>query len=189
VRKRRGAFSLFEILLVIAIVVILAALAYPSLNGWVTGGKGLTGKPGQVGALDEVRGKLADARARAMEEGRPYRFAVMPGKGNYRIAPDDDESWGQGGGAEGGSGRKPLVFAGALPPGSLFSDPHAVTPATDSHTALPPEQVSPGSYQTLVTFLADGTARDNGQIAVSTVGAPRAVVLTIQALTGNVTTQ
>jgi hypothetical protein len=137
-----------------------------------------------------VRGKLAEASARAREEGRPYRFSVMPGKGNYRIAPDDDDSWGQGGGGglEGPSGRKPLVLADALPPGSLFCDPGAVTTATDEHTALAPGQVSPGSYQTLVTFLPDGTARDNGQIAVSTVGA-RPVVVTIQASTGNVTTQ
>jgi Tfp pilus assembly protein FimT len=175
--------------LVVAMVAILAAMAYPSLNGLV-GKDGLSGKPGQTAALDEVRGKLAVAKARAREDGRPYRFAVLPGKGNYRIAPDSDEFWGQGSSSDtaSGHGPKPLVFAGALPPGSLFSEANAAIRAADGNTYTDPQQVSPGSYQTLVTFLPDGTARDNGQIAVSTVEA-QPVVVKVLALTGNVITQ
>jgi prepilin-type N-terminal cleavage/methylation domain-containing protein len=191
VQKRRNGFTLFEMVLVLAIVVILAAMAYPALSNLV-GKDGLSGKRGQTAALDDLRGKLAEARSRAMDEGRPYRVAVMPGKGNFRVAPDGDQYWGGSGQAAGNNqGRKPLVLACALPHGSRFADPDAI-PASSSNadevTSQAPDQVSPSAYQKLVVFRPDGTARDDARIAVVTVGT-RPVVCQIRAMTSNLTTQ
>jgi len=192
VQKRRSAFTLFEMVLVMAIIVILAAMVYPTLNQLI-GNQGLTGKRGQTAALDDLRGKLAEARSRAMDEGRPYRVSVVPGKGNLRVAPDSDEFWGgssSNSAASDSQGRKPLVLACSLPAGSHFASPDAIPAASsnkDECLSSEPEQVPTSEYQNLVVFLPNGTARDTGRIAVTTVGA-RPVVVEIQALTGNLTT-
>src|SRR5713226_8115007 len=60
-------------------MVILAAIAYPSLDS-------LLGTFRMNAAADMVRANWADARAYAMNEGRAYRFAVISGKGNFRVA-------------------------------------------------------------------------------------------------------
>jgi prepilin-type N-terminal cleavage/methylation domain-containing protein len=193
VRKPRKGYTLLEVVLVSAIAVVLVAIAYPSLNG-LSGKDGLTGKRGQKAAVDQVKGKLAEARALAMEEGRAYRFAILPGKGNYRFAPDSDDFWGQGGASSPAShGEKELVVAGALPHGTCFCDPEATPKSSrngreDEPTSDEPDKVSASSYQLLVTFLPDGTVRDDGKIGVKTVGAAL-VVLKLKALTGVVTTQ
>jgi prepilin-type N-terminal cleavage/methylation domain-containing protein len=188
-RKRRSAYTLFELLLVLAILVVLAAIAFPTLNG-LSGNKGLTGKRGQTAALDGVRSAVARARARAMADGVPYRLAVVPGKGNYRIAPDTDQYWG-GASSGQGAGGKVLVVSDALVEGSCFGTPNSdqgSAPRSGEQTALPPREVASGRYQTLVTFLPDGSARDDGKIAVCTAEANR-VIVKVQALTGVVTTQ
>jgi len=191
-RKRRSGYTLMELVLVLAIGVVLATIAYPALSG-LSGNKGLTGKRGQTAALDGVRGAVAKARALAMKNGTPYRLAIVPGKGNYRIAPDTDQFWGGGsGGNSQAAGGKLSVVADALQEGSCFGEPNsdqAHTPKEGDPTALSPKEVDSGRYQTLVTFLPDGTARDDARIAVATLEAPKRVIVKIQALTDIVTTQ
>jgi hypothetical protein len=172
-----------ELVLVCAMMVVVASMAYPLL-GTLSGPDGLTGKPGQKAALDVLRSKLADARSRAMREGKAYRVAVVPKKGNYRVAPDSDDFW--SGPGEGSSGT---VVAGALPHGSCFcaADGSADSCPTEN-TAQEPEQVDPASYQKLVTFLPNGTATEEGKIGVKVVDALR-VIVTVHADTGVVTTQ
>src|SRR5262245_60047620 len=85
-KKRRTGATLFEILLVMAIVVIISAMAFPSLSA-------MYGSYKINGAVDSVRSAWADARARAIEEGRPYRFAVEPSGSSYRVAPDHPDYW------------------------------------------------------------------------------------------------
>src|SRR5205823_247476 len=87
VRQPRRAFSLFELLLVIALIVLLAAIAYPTLDGALATFR-------ITEAADMVRACWADARAHAMNEGQAYRFAVLPGQGNFRVAPDSPDYWG-----------------------------------------------------------------------------------------------
>jgi len=40
-------------------------------------------------AADQVKSRWAEARAKAMEQGKPYRFQVMDSN-TFRVAPDDD---------------------------------------------------------------------------------------------------
>src|SRR5262249_12697428 len=89
---RRRAFTLFEVVLVLALMVILGALAYPNLDSLYSDFR-------WTQASDQVRACWAEARAHAMNEGRTYRFAVVNNSGNYRLAPDSSEFWASNSGA------------------------------------------------------------------------------------------
>src|SRR5262252_3738325 len=85
----RRAFTLLEMILVLTIVVILLSLAYPSFTS-------MQRQYRLEGAADAAKAGMASARAQAIEEGRPYRFAIVPGKGNFRVAPDSPAYWSGG---------------------------------------------------------------------------------------------
>ncbi|HZT80374.1 MAG TPA: hypothetical protein VFA26_09135 [Gemmataceae bacterium] len=187
-RSGRPSYTLFELLLVLAVLVILAALAYPSLSK-ARGGYALRE------AVDQVRTAWAEARTHAVNEGQPYRFAVVPGQGNFRIAPDAAAYW------SGGDlppvndpSNRPLVHEGALPRGIRFNlDGTGAPPGGD--TSQSPDKVDPSSYTTVVTFLPDGTAQtpaggvDNEDVVVITlrVAGVRPMQLKLRTLTGAVT--
>src|SRR5260370_627756 len=76
----RSAFTLLELIMVMTILVILAVLSYPSINA-------MYGSYRVEAAADQVRAAWAEARTHAANEGRPYRFSVVPNKRNFRVAP------------------------------------------------------------------------------------------------------
>src|SRR5690349_19359062 len=88
--RRRPGFTLFELVLVLAVMVVVAAISYPSIDSVFNSYKVGTG-------ADAVRAGWAKARAQAMNDGIPYRFSVMPNTGNFRIAPDLPDFWGGNG--------------------------------------------------------------------------------------------
>ena len=71
-RNRRPGFTLIEVLLVMAIILIMAAVAFPTLSA-------MWGDVRAKAAADQVRAAWTEARARAIEDNRAYRFAVEPG--------------------------------------------------------------------------------------------------------------
>jgi type II secretion system protein H len=81
-RPRRPAFTLIEVLAVLAVMIIVAAVLIPSLAGF-------RGDTRQRAAADVIRAELASARARAKDEGRPYRVALHESRTRIRRAPDD----------------------------------------------------------------------------------------------------
>src|SRR5206468_2391955 len=103
-RSHRTGFTLFEMVIVLALMVILAGIFYPSL-------KGMFGYFKLHGGVDSVRAAWAHARGRAIEEARPYRFAIEPGGAHYRVAPDDPKYW------PGDGGEPGVVLEKALPAG------------------------------------------------------------------------
>src|SRR5581483_8551961 len=141
---RRG-FTLVEVLLVVAVIVILGAMAYPSIEA-------MYGDVRLSAAADQIRGRWADARTQAIQEGRAYRFAVQQ-DGQYRIAPDAAEFWTGGGGTVAGgdadtdSDTPPLVVEESLPKGIVFGDETNNADGTDS-----------GPWTTIVRFLPTGAA-------------------------------
>src|SRR5438270_8209466 len=167
---RRG-FTILEVLLVAAIIVMLAAMAYPSIEA-------MYGDLRLTAAADQVRARWADARARAIDEGRPYRFATQP-DGQYKIAPDTADFWSDSGVATAGdvneSDSPPLVIEESLPEGLTFADESG---AGDSS----------GPWQTAIKFLPDGTASTDKTITIQAEGY-RPVRLHVRALTGAVTTE
>lgn len=178
-RPRRG-YTLLETALVGAVILILATLSYPAL-------KSSYGYYKLQGAIDSVRAAWAQARSRAIEEGRPYRFALEEGGTHFRVAPDNQDYW---------SGSVPsddpegvgLVLEQAVPAGVGFTvNGDASTPAPE----LPEkEEVPPPSGQWSITavFLPDGTAKQNVRILFQHKGVtPKA--LQLRGLTGTVTVQ
>ena len=176
----RQAFTLFEIIVVMALLVVVAALVYPSLESGY-------GYYKVRGAADTVRGALAEARTRAMEEGRPYRFAVVWGKGNFRIAPEGAEFWAGSDAAptQSSDGEPPLIVSDALRPPIRFRRTDGSRGDADADTVLPADAIDPSQWSPVATLLPDGTAREDVEVTLEVDGA-RPVLVKLRALTGGV---
>jgi prepilin-type N-terminal cleavage/methylation domain-containing protein len=180
-RQRRRGYTLIEVVLVMALMVILAAIGYPSIESMYTSVK-------VDGAADSVRAAWAEAQAHAVKEGRPYRFAVVPGKGNYRVAPDSSDYWNGGVPKEPEDGQDPpIVLTGSLPKGIAFTEGSGPPPA-DEDTALPDNAVSSSEWVSTAVFLSDGTAQDDVDIHLQLEGA-RPMVIHLRSMTGVVTVE
>jgi type II secretory pathway pseudopilin PulG len=179
----RRAYTLFELTLVLVLLVLLAAIAFPTLDS-------LLGTFRMNAAADMVRTNWADARSYAMNEGRAYRFAVVPGKGNFRVAPDSSDYWSGNDPQPVDPNNPPLVMDDTLPKGVRFSTPDTYQSlALDAgDSALPAGSVDPSSWSTIVTFLPDGTTKEDVEI-VFTGGGARPLDIKLRALTGAVTVQ
>jgi prepilin-type N-terminal cleavage/methylation domain-containing protein len=179
----RPGYTLLELVLVLALLVIVGAMVYPSLDA-------MYGDYKLTAATDMVRAHWAEARARAVEEGQPYRFGVVLNQGNYRIAPDSGAYWSGGEPpAPDDPALRPLVVEDALPKGVRFATPDIIqnNPASlPGDSALPAGSVDPGSWTKLVTFLPDGTSLEDVEIVFQARGG-RPLSLRLRALTGVVT--
>jgi prepilin-type N-terminal cleavage/methylation domain-containing protein len=178
--KRRG-YTLFEIVIVVALLVLLAGLTIPSIES-------MYGDYRLQAAVDEVGGNWASLRARAIIEGRPYRFAVNGDE--FRGAPDDPAYWSGGDPpVTGDSTATPLVVQDSLPRGIRFDngdDSSASGPADSAGNA----GTSPSSdgWSTLAVFLPDGTADQDVQLVFrSPTAGP--ITLQLRALTGGMSTR
>src|SRR5713226_1444067 len=121
-------------------MVILAAIAYPSLDS-------LLGTFRMNAAADMIRANWADARAYAMNEGRAYRFAVVPGKGNFHVAPDNPDYWSGNDPGPTEPNNPPLVVDDSLPRGVRFATPdtYQTTLLDGGASSLPVGTVDSGS--------------------------------------------
>jgi prepilin-type N-terminal cleavage/methylation domain-containing protein len=183
---RRG-FTLLELIIVLALVVILASLAYPSLTAMQRSYR-------VEGAADGAKAGMLTARAHAIEEGRPYRFAIVPGKGNFRVAPDSPDFWGGGAPPPATEGTPaPLVLEDTLPKGTFFGD--GGQGQEGDETSLEEGAVSPSMWKPIAIFLPDGSARSpegtddslhTVEVPVGTEGT-RPLVVNLRLLTGTVT--
>jgi prepilin-type N-terminal cleavage/methylation domain-containing protein len=174
---RRG-FTLLELILVMTILVILAAISFPSIES-------MYGYYRLQGAADALRSSWADARTRAMEEGRPYRFSVVMGMGNYRVAPDSADYWAGDPPAPADANNPPLVQSDALPKGIRFRRADSPSEAGSSDTVLPADSVGSNQWTSLAVFLPDGTARDDVAVVLEAGGA-RPLMVRLRGLTGGV---
>lgn len=82
-RRRRG-YTILELLVVLAVLILLGAVILPSLTGF-------DGNTKQRAAADLVRQRLAEARAKAAERGVPFRLAVNTDMTRVRVAQDGDD--------------------------------------------------------------------------------------------------
>jgi prepilin-type N-terminal cleavage/methylation domain-containing protein len=142
----RRAFTLFELLLVLALLVILAGIALPSINAMYADSR-------VTAAVDQVQAHWAAARSHAIREGRPYRFAVAVNGNGFRVAPDSPEFWGGGDSPSAAEGREPpMAVEDALPNGIRFADDNGSVGE------------GAGGWTPVAVFLPDGTARDDAEI-------------------------
>lgn len=169
---RRTGFTILEVLLVLAIMVLLSAITYPSIEA-------MYGDVRLNAAADQIRARWADARTQAIEEGRPYRFAVQP-DGKYRVAPDTSEFWSGGGTGDGttpnDTDTPPIDVEEFLPKGVKFSD-GGLANAGDPGDS--------GGWVTVVRFLPDGSTSQDVEIVFEAPGC-RPLSLKLRALTGSV---
>jgi type II secretory pathway pseudopilin PulG len=181
IQSARAAFTLFEMILVLAVVIILSAAVYPSLEGMYCDSK-------VTAAGDMVRGAWAEGQAHAMNEGRPYRFAVSYGTGDFRLAPDTADLWaGAGDSAPAYDPANPmLVLKSSMPKGVRFAagDPPPGNPSDQNNPPVAQQQApDSGAWSRVVTFLPDGSAREDASIVINARGA-RPLEVRIRGLTG-----
>jgi len=159
---RRRGFTLMELVLVMALMVIAASLIAPVVDSMMN--------PNQVAAsVDAVRSIWMEARGRAMEEGRPYRFSVQENSGKFKIEPDDQDEPG----AEAGASKE-----GDLPsPCAFVESGEAIMGNAGGGGG--------GEWKSIAIFLPDGTARDDAKVHFGRQGLPTAT-LKLRALTGTI---
>jgi len=159
---RRGGFTLLELFLVLAILVLLGALTWPALTGPLAVQRLKSG-------ADKVRIQFVQARLDAVSKGRVVQFRFTPAGDRFLIEsmPTPEAMTADadvGGSSEGGSADESLQdgapvedqlpegvrFAG----GSVASDLRAVAALAQS-AALPPDG---DSWSEPIFFYPDGSA-------------------------------
>ena len=173
--KRRGGFTILEMVLVLAVIVMLSAMAYPTMAGWFKSEKLKT-------ATDTIREAIALARHLAIEEGEPYRLCIVEGGGNLRAAPDRDEFW------TGGTGDDSEEHEDSLPNGVVVSIDHGVSDGEfmdfgDRQTAQEVGAVNPSSWVQVAVFFPDGRADTDATLMCEGLGV-RSIIIHLRALTG-----
>jgi len=163
----------------LAIIGIVFSLAYPSSIEMYDHYRLLA-------AADSVRSGWVGARSHAVEEGQRYRFAVVPGKGNFRIAPDSAEYW-DGSHPETNADYPPFVFEGTLGKGIRFTINGTGGEDDDtSDSSVEIGAVDSGQWTTQAFFDADGTSPEDVTITLAIPGS-RPVVLSLRGLTCSTT--
>jgi prepilin-type N-terminal cleavage/methylation domain-containing protein len=167
VARQPAGFTLLELMLVMAVLLVAAAITVPVIDSMMTTGN-------VKAARDMVRARWADIRGRAMKEGRPWKFSVIYQTGQFKIEPEDpnEPSDSSDDLATGSSDR---TGEGELPPKVLFAKDQGSVGVSGGG----------GNYETLVVYLADGTARDDVQVLFGTAGS-QPIGLQLRALTGAV---
>ncbi|MBX9626959.1 MAG: prepilin-type N-terminal cleavage/methylation domain-containing protein [Gemmataceae bacterium] len=150
-RPRRPGFTLLELTLVMAVMVILGAFVAPTLHG-------MKGNADQRAAADAVRSRIADARGLAMEHGTAYRLAVSADGSRLRVAPDGPDY--DAAGASETATATARVIETRLEPATAAVEADADAPADEA-----------GGWVTVGTFLPDGTCREDNVVVEVREGA------------------
>ncbi len=180
----RRAFTLFELVLVCAVLALLGAALYPSIEGMYSGYR-------VSASADQVRAAWAMARSHAMDEGRPYRFSVKPGTSEFRMAPDATQYWMGNDEPQQTDDPKnpPLIHSDEISKPIVFniddSSPQTPLDPTQTMQTTSVGKVE-GNWTTIAIFLPDGSAQDDVKISLQ-AGGSKPTTLQLRALTGVVT--
>lgn len=79
-RPKHSGYSLLEMLIVVAVVMLLATLSWPALRRPL-------GKTRLRQAAKQLRAELIRARLEAIRSGKPQQFRYQPGTGRYETGP------------------------------------------------------------------------------------------------------
>ena len=125
---QRAAFTMLEILLVLGVLALFLAVAWPSVLR-------LNGQQTLVDSAEKVRTLVASARVHAIESGLVYQFRYEPAGRHFVVIPFEREFEGASPMARdsGASGLGRFSKAsGTLPVGVVFSNPTAAVARTST---------------------------------------------------------
>jgi prepilin-type N-terminal cleavage/methylation domain-containing protein len=165
-RRHRG-YTLIEMLMVLAVLVLLAAVSAPALRG-------IMRRANLTAAGDAVRSEITRAHVRAMKSGRTQVVTYELGGRRYRVQPwiaGDDalEGSGQSAGASEGMGSISATDGGddkgherQLPEGTTFAGGDALE---ESRASVVADAVAGGSsmdgeWSRPILFYPDGSSSD-----------------------------
>jgi prepilin-type N-terminal cleavage/methylation domain-containing protein len=165
---QRQAYTLLEVIITMAILVVGTALVLPSITS-------MGGETRVLAGADMVKSRLAEARARAVEEGRPYRFEIVDTT-HCRITPDvgDPAEPTSASASDDSEGNKDTLPANVSFDLSSSKADAAADDTTDNGTS--------GAGLRIV-FLPNGSAREDAEIRVTSQGG-RPAIVHLRALTG-----
>jgi Tfp pilus assembly protein FimT len=154
--------TLIEVLAILAIIVVIGAVAFPSLLT-------MAGNTKQKAAADLVKSRIADARGRAIGDAKQYRLAMQGDGTRIRLAPDGPDF--------------PNVTGGE---GSFVTEDtfDKATASLDRNMADDMMSSDGSGWNTIATFLPDGTCREsNVTVLVHEEGFPD-IHIYLRGLTG-----
>jgi len=184
--SRRRAVTLIEILLVLTILVLVAASAWPSLERSMADQR-------LRDAADMVRAEWQHARAEAMSSGVAYQFCYTPEDRTYWIEPCEDLAGSADGStsiaAGGSSGTTSAADRRQLPETITFAGGHVDRESTETTAAdeassskdTPLQASGNGESNVPVVFSPDGTC-SSAQVTLRNEN-DRSVTLSIHGLT------
>lgn len=168
---RRG-LTLLEVLLVLCLLVVLASVAWPVLEGPLANQR-------LREAADQVRTQWTHARVDAMSSGRTHVFSFLPGTNLFQVACQDDVEPASGDGAE----ETPTATSGQLPEGCLFVAADAPPASSDDVSVATDDGGKASDLLSLsVYFFPDGTTSDAVVVLMNERG--RRINLNLRGLTG-----
>jgi prepilin-type N-terminal cleavage/methylation domain-containing protein len=165
-RGTRRGYTLFELIVVMVILLILAAVLIPSLSAF-------RGDSRQKAAADVIRTEIATARARAKEEGQPYRVAISEDGRRIRRAPDTEAF------AEAGAFNQP----GGTSPAVEYEFEHATASRVAEQDAAP--LITTNGWVTLACVQPDGTCREDTVLVEIKDGDSAPIYLRVRGVTGS----
>ena len=164
---RRAGYTLMELIIVMAILLILGAMLAPTFSATSRDSRVKTG-------ADIVRGRMDEARANAIEDARPYRFSISADGSRVRVTPEGFE---EGMVQPANDDENPPFFAeDELPKG--------VTAVPIGDGAGP--MADGDGWVRLATFLPDGTCKEDHAILEVREAGVHPMVVTLRGLTGSV---
>ncbi|MCA9267985.1 MAG: hypothetical protein KDA41_05915 [Planctomycetales bacterium] len=180
-RTSRPAFTLFELLLVLALLIVIGAIAAPAI--------GRFSQTQQLRSSAEVvRGVWARARVQAMKSGRVQAFRFVPNEAYYDVqywAADDDALEAIDDGGHASVGGQPIKGqTPELPEGVKFASVETELDARGQQIAADVEDgdVARARWSAPVLFYADGTTSSAELVLVNRRGT--AVRVALRGLTG-----
>ncbi len=183
-RCRRRAFTLMELMLTLSLLVIIAALAWPVMDGPLANLR-------MRKAADKVRAEWVSARVEAMDTGRTFVFRYVPEKDRFVVKPhvrtETSGDWENTGAGSQGYGERPArTIRDSLPRGITFlasqteSDTRASGFGIDSDPTVDPTS----DWSDPILFYPDGTTSSAELILRDEDG--RCINLKLRGLTGEV---
>jgi len=182
-KLHRRASTLFELILVLAIILVVAALSVPSLGA-------MYGHYKLNASVDSVQSAWATARAHAIKENRPYRFSVQADGRGFRVAPDEEDYWSGQAPANDPNGEG-IILEQSLPAGVRFAvngESNGMAGNDHEDFSLEEKSVQGGNWTTTVVFNPDGTAHEDVRIVFSVRGS-KPTALQLRGLTGDVSVE